>query len=56
MSFIKITNSQQSYNGGALFILNKFNYNYATPPVAVSGLINTLNTYVNRFKPAGSGV
>lgn len=56
MSFIKATSSQQSYNGGSVFTLNKYNYNYGTSPVAVSGLLNSLTVYVNRFQPTGSGV
>lgn len=55
MSFKNITGSQQSYNGGSVFGFNKYNYNYGTPPVGVSGLINVLNIYLNRFKPPGSG-
>lgn len=56
MSFSKITTSQQSHNGGAMFSLNKLNYNYGTPPVAVSGLILSLNVWQNRYKVPGSGV
>lgn len=56
MSFIRITSSQESYNGGAIFTLNKQNYNYGTPAVSVSGLILSLNTWQNRFQVPGSGV
>jgi len=57
MSFVRITSSQDSYNGGALFTLNKNNYNYGTPPVLASGLISTLNTWVGRYKAiSASGV